>query len=407
MPGGKKSFGALTLAAAIFLLVYATHSLAQSDVRAQAPFQVISVGSNSHGELGLGTFQPTSVPAVCPKGPFNAVRAFAAGHRSAVLTTEGKTYFWGSSWLKDLTVPGDGSFNAYYASTATTIDVPNPTLLSAMGSNIIAHVAIGLNHLLVSTDKGVIFAQGQNRFGQLGTGDLNDRDNFQQVADFSDSLVVDLKTSLQNSAAVLGNGKLYMWGENSYGQMGLDSEELGTASRGIFRIPTYVQTLEKYFIVAVSLGTQFTVVLDVHGNILVHGRNDLGQLGLGHYNPVPSPTLISQVRNIAAIACGLQHTVIMNQSGVVFSTGSNSAGQLGLGDQIQRNSFSVLKFEPQVVCDTTESSLLQGEMQNSFQDVSCSDRQHPRIRLLGRTLSPPINESKEHRSRKPPQHRHH
>ena len=348
--------------ASLLLLVHVQPLLSQTDVKSKALAQVFSVGSNSHGELGLGTYRPTTVPLACPKGPFNAVRAFAAGHRSAALTSEGKVYFWGSSWLHDLTVPGDGSYNSYHSSAATTIDVPNPTLLSAMDSNVIAHVAAGSNHLLVSTDRGIIFAQGENRFGQLGTGDIENRDGFEQIADFSDSLVVDLQTSLQNSAAVLGNGKLYMWGENTYGQMGLDSEELGTASRGIFRVPTLIKTLEKRFIVAVSLGTQFIVVLDAHGNVFAQGRNDFGQLGLGHYNPVPSPTLVSQVPNVVAIACGLHHTVLLNISGVVFVTGSNSAGQLGLGDQKQRNSFTDVRFEPHVVCDTTDSSMLQGEI---------------------------------------------
>ena len=74
------------------------------------------------------------------------------------------------------------------------------------------------------------------------------------------------------------------------------------------------------------------------------GANDAGQLGLGHDNNVSNPQLIRQ-EGVRQVAAGFYHSLIAMKDGSLWGTGRNLFGQLGLGDQLDRNR-STLVFPP-------------------------------------------------------------
>lgn len=65
------------------------------------------------------------------------------------------------------------------------------------------------------------------------------------------------------------------------------------------------------------------------------GKNDHGQLGLnGVSEPVLLPARVSAPLDTAVvtqIACGYYHTVAVTDDGAVYTFGRNDYGQLGLG----------------------------------------------------------------------------
>lgn len=88
----------------------------------------------------------------------------------------------------------------------------------------------------------------------------------------------------------------------------------------------------------VSCSYNFTMIITVHGHLFSFGyQNSNGELGLGHTNPVSTPTEIymSQER-VLSVSCGINHTIALTHNHKVYTWGKNSQGQLGCGDYNDR-----------------------------------------------------------------------
>ena len=76
--------------------------------------------------------------------------------------------------------------------------------------------------------------------------------------------------------------------------------------------------------------------LPTRPGVYVFGRNDCGQLGLGHTDSTPIPrtqTFFSGLK-VRQVCCGALHTVIVAHNtscDEVYAFGNNKYGQLGLG----------------------------------------------------------------------------
>ena len=75
--------------------------------------------------------------------------------------------------------------------------------------------------------------------------------------------------------------------------------------------------------------------------ILVTGRNNKGQLGLGHTNdPVKTWSELAVPGRVQEVVFGELHGMILLEAGTVYTSGRNNEGQLGLGDTNDRSSFT-------------------------------------------------------------------
>lgn len=81
--------------------------------------------------------------------------------------------------------------------------------------------------------------------------------------------------------------------------------------------------------------TDHTLIIDLDNNLWVSGRNDSGQLGLGHLEDVEYP-IKTNIKCKTATA-GYEHSIITDLNGNILTFGSNKYGQLGLGDTIDRH----------------------------------------------------------------------
>ena len=80
----------------------------------------------------------------------------------------------------------------------------------------------------------------------------------------------------------------------------------------------------------------------ISDKIYVWGRNDEGQLGLGHYDNQNSPQEFTFFKrsDVIEISCGCNHMICLvknNDFNKCYVWGDNSVGQLGLGDDNGRN----------------------------------------------------------------------
>ena len=72
-----------------------------------------------------------------------------------------------------------------------------------------------------------------------------------------------------------------------------------------------------------------TITLSNEGTAHSFGRNEDGELGLGHNKDVSLPTPIPNLPQIDMVSCGARFTVCVDCEGFIWSFGESSFGQLG------------------------------------------------------------------------------
>ncbi|KAK4436596.1 RCC1 domain-containing protein 1 [Sesamum alatum] len=143
--------------------------------------------------------------------PGNYIKAIACGGRhSAAITDAGAllTFGWGLYGQC-----GQGS----------TDDELSPTCVSSLLGIRIEGVAAGLWHTICISADGDVYAFGGNQFGQLGTG-AEQAETLPRLLDAPSLENVHAKVvscGARHSAVVTEDGKTFCWGWNKYGQLGL------------------------------------------------------------------------------------------------------------------------------------------------------------------------------------------
>ena len=90
------------------------------------------------------------------------------------------------------------------------------------------------------------------------------------------------------------------------------------------------------FLVAISCGDEHTAVVTQTGRLFTFGSNEFGQLGLGHNESILKPSCVKALKpdKVKTVACGKSHTIVAMVSGLLWAFGSNAEGQLGESCQI-------------------------------------------------------------------------
>ena len=134
----------------------------------------------------------------------------------------------------------------------------------------IRQVSCNWGFTLVSTHAGNVFSWGDNKSGQLGHGDTRHR----YVPTLIDALVNESKRALRISqvacgsrhgAAIGATGRVYTWGWNRHGQLGLGD----THDR---LVPSAVTRLSKRTIKQIACGWRYTVALSSLNEIWAWGH---------------------------------------------------------------------------------------------------------------------------------------
>lgn len=121
--------------------------------------------------------------------------------------------------------------------------------------------------------------------------------------------------------------RLWVWGANNYGQLGLGTFTEQENRPVMVRAPP----CDPGDIVRLAGGGGHTLLLDRAGAVYSTGWNSAGQLGLGHTQPVSVFTKVDSICDkVVEIAAGWDFSIFLTEHGEVFTCGSNSFGQLGI-----------------------------------------------------------------------------
>jgi len=139
------------------------------------------------------------------------------------------------------------------------------------------------------------------------------------------SLIASSSTSV-HSIIVTKYGDAYAWGRGGQGQLGIGACPLQVS------VPTIIEELRGRRIKYAATGANHSLVLTTEGDVYGFGANNLGQLGVGNYNPVvSSPTRMLSKKLFVKISCGADFSMIADSKGYLYSCGSAEHGRLGHG----------------------------------------------------------------------------
>ena len=209
------------------------HSLAVTDCG-----KLMAWGSKEYGKLGVpvdvGTSSKEDGAVVLAPHVVEAlehetiVDAACTGAYSLALTESGGVYSWGwgGSFMSGVGALGHGDEKSHEM----------PTKIQALEEDgvRISKISVGEKHCLALSDDGEIWAWGNGEYGRMGNGDSDSMLAPEPLEFFAEMNIVDIAAGEAFSLALSEDGKVYAWGKNEYGQLGLG----GTMTMDIYNMET-------------------------------------------------------------------------------------------------------------------------------------------------------------------------
>lgn len=211
-------------------------------------------GAGPNGELGLGTSEPSAIPARL--GDRGDWRVIAAGqHHSCAIPLDGSLWCWGENTASQL---GDG--------TRTSRSSP----VSIAPGVAWIDVAGGDQHSCGVRTDGVALCWGKGVGGRLGTGNIESVDLPSLV---DGGLAWSAVTAGKgHSCAIEHDGSAWCWGETITGAVGIG------AGRGDSPKPQRVAAALTF--VAIDTRSNHTCALTIDGTLYCWGDNGFGEAGV-------------------------------------------------------------------------------------------------------------------------------
>ncbi|CAH0718614.1 unnamed protein product, partial [Brenthis ino] len=294
--------------------------------------KVWTFGCNDEGALGRPTAGDADEGA--PRAvalPRAAVAVAAGDSHSAALLDNGDVYAWGafrdSHGSMGLVVRGR---EGKACREPVRVGVGEPAVA----------VASGGDHLVILTTSGSVYTMGCGEQGQLGR--LSQRSASRDARQGFSALLVPSKVTLKAGASQIWAGyhatfaldaaseKMFAWGLNNYGQLGITGEKRKTALFAPMECDAFAGNTWR----AVAAGQHHSLALDRAGVAHALGRCEYGRLGLGEKSgdaEVLEPIPKLQNKKCVCIAAGTSNSFAVTDTGEVYAWGMGSEGQLGTG----------------------------------------------------------------------------
>ncbi len=278
-----------------------------------------------------------------------AVSVSAGAEHTCAVLSDGAFKCWGSGDRGQLLNQSSGNTNT----PASTSD-----LSPGDGYYPVRGLSMGVNHACAVIGLGLIKCWGNGDDGKLGRGNTDSVGHANSGA--SDQLLeigpIDLGTGVSglqvaagtnHSCALIrgesGRERVACWGRNELGQVGAGNSAsvpaVGDVAAEMGQNLSFIDFGEA--VLEIAAGEDFSCVRLESERVKCWGKNDVGQLGLGHTNTVGDTTAVDAnavaidfpgTRTASALTVGKNHAcALLNDQSVVCWGGGNT-GQLGRGN---------------------------------------------------------------------------
>jgi hypothetical protein len=191
-----------------------------------------------------------------------------------------------------------------------------------------ATIAGGWSHDCAISQDGRAWCRGLNKSGELGDGTYVPRVDFDSMGVMAFTPVTgqlrfsEITAGWQHTCGV-ADDKIYCWGDNSRGELGIGSYDAN------HNIPAEVPA--PFRLTAVDAGDHHTCALAADGTSYCWGDNRWGELGDGSLDGRATPVAGASGLKFRSLSAGGNHTCGIANDQALYCWGRNATGQLGDG----------------------------------------------------------------------------
>eukprot|EP00002_Diphylleia_rotans_P007162 TRINITY_DN1666_c0_g1_i3.p1 TRINITY_DN1666_c0_g1~~TRINITY_DN1666_c0_g1_i3.p1 ORF type:complete len:403 (+),score=74.74 TRINITY_DN1666_c0_g1_i3:72-1280(+) len=219
------------------------------------------------------------------------------------------------------------------------------------GSKLLRNLASGLTAgaLLTSgvalsnseSGKPRIFSWGRNSFGQLGIGNETSVAAPVEIPGFESFNVTKIAAGGHVSAAVTDEGILFTWGQGKEFNLGHGSNSNGSS-------PSVVDSFlhQSVAVESVSVSPVHSAVVSSAGQLFVWGNGYNGRLGFGDQLSKKMPEALSVNGKVSYVSCGKDLTSFITEDGEAYFSGGVRKGRPGMTqDSFQNHPVLIEVFD--------------------------------------------------------------
>ncbi len=264
-------------------------------------------GRNLVGALGDNTTVDKSSPVLVSGPAFTSWSTIAGGfYHSLAITSQGRLYAWG----------GDGGVGAL--GNLSINNVSSPVLVSGPATTSWIAVAGGGAGSYGITSLGRLYAWGGGYNGQLGDSTLTSKSSPVLVSGPATTSWSSVTSSNSTGYAITTGGRLYAWGLNTSGQVGI-STTTNVSSPVLVSGPSATS----WTLVASISNTEGVSALS-NNNDLYYWATNNGVFATGTSSPIQIGS-----SSWTAMSTGVNTYFAITTEGRLYAWGDNAWGQLG------------------------------------------------------------------------------
>ncbi|XP_057542025.1 PH, RCC1 and FYVE domains-containing protein 1-like isoform X2 [Amaranthus tricolor] len=306
--------------------------------------EIFSWGEELGGRLGHGVEADILNPKLIDGlNGFNIELAACGEYHTCAITTSGDLFTWGGGSCNPGML-GHGSEAGHW--------IPKRVCGPLDGVQV-SYVSCGPWHTAAVLASGKLFTFGDGTFGVLGHGDRISYTVPREVDALRGLRTLKVACGTWHTAAIVDTMENEASFDRSFSAAGKlftwgegDKGQLGHGDSEVRLIPMYVETLIDKNFCKVACGHDFTVALSTTGRVYSMGSTDYGQLGCPESDGRVPACVEGKIADnfVEDIACGSHHVAIVTSKAELFTWGKGSNGQLGHGDIDHRNEPTFVEF---------------------------------------------------------------
>ncbi len=187
-------------------------------------------------------------------------------------------------------------------------------------------IICGKYHSYIIKNDNTLWCCGVNHNGQLGLGDYYERNKFTKVGTKvgtkgdTKGFTHDVKKIIcgtYHTFLIKNDNTVWCCGDNNFGQIGLGNIE---------DINRFTKMDDIHNVKKIICGYYHTYVIKNDNTIWCCGSNNFGQLGLGDTDDRNIFTKVG-INNVKNIICGIYHTFVIKNDNTIWCCGVNIVGQ--------------------------------------------------------------------------------